>query len=106
MMRAWFGSVRISEETEFSVLNRKCGLIWLVRAASRASTRSRSFSSSFLSLRVLFQIFKGIATAKRLERNMATMVGTAGGSAVTHSGRGRTPRRSASATRMPAGKTR
>ena len=24
--RAWLGSVRISEETEFSVLNRKCGI--------------------------------------------------------------------------------
>ena len=58
--RAWLRSVRISDETEFSVLNRKCGLIWLVSAARRASTSSRCCSSSFFSLRVLFQIFSGM----------------------------------------------
>ena len=34
--RAMSGSKRISEETVFSVLNRKCGLIWLVSASMRA----------------------------------------------------------------------
>ena len=64
MTRAWLGSVRINEETEFSVLKRKCGLIWLVRASRRASIRCRCCSSSFSSLRVLFQILIGIVTAK------------------------------------------
>ena len=64
MTRAWFGSVRISDETEFRVLKRKCGLIWLVSAARRASASRRSCSSSFFSLRVLFQIFSGTKTVK------------------------------------------
>jgi len=66
--RAWLGSVRISEETELRVLNRKWGLIWLVRAARRASTSRRCCSSSFFSLRVLFQIFSGMVTAKTVVR--------------------------------------
>ena len=33
--------MRINEETEFSVLNKKWGLIWLVSAARRASTSNR-----------------------------------------------------------------
>ena len=42
------------------------GLGVLVSAARRASTSRRSCSSSFFSLRVLFQIFSGMATAKRV----------------------------------------
>ena len=72
MTRAWSGSVRISDETELSVLNRKCGLIWLVSAARRASTSRRSCSSSFFSLRVLFQIFSGMATANSVVAYSAT----------------------------------
>jgi len=78
MARAWLGLVRISEETEFSVLNRKWGLIWLVSAARRASTSSRSCSSSFFSLRVLFQILSGMATANRVVAYSAKMVSGGG----------------------------
>src|SRR6267378_1752825 len=60
--RAVSGSKRINAETVFSVLNKKCGLIWLDSASMRAFNnncwcRSRSFS-----MRVLFQIFSGAAT--------------------------------------------
>ena len=70
--RAWSGLVRISEETEFSVLNRKCGLIWLVSASRRACISSRCCSSSLVSLRVLFQIFSGSATANSVAAYSAT----------------------------------
>ena len=46
------GIWRISEATEFSVLNRKCGLIWRLSAARRASFRRNCCCSSFFSLRV------------------------------------------------------
>ena len=61
--RACCGLVRINEETEFNVLNRKCGLIWLVSASRRACIRSRCCSASLLSLRTLFQILSGSVTA-------------------------------------------
>src|SRR5271170_514020 len=61
--RACSGLVRMSDDTELSVLNKKCGLIWLVRAARRASFKRNCWASSFFSLRVLFQILSGIITA-------------------------------------------
>jgi hypothetical protein len=39
-MRAVSGCVRMSEEIDDSVLKRKCGLIWLLRASILASSRS------------------------------------------------------------------
>ena len=43
-MRAVSGCVRMSEEIDVSVLNRKCGLIWLASASILAA--SSSFSCS------------------------------------------------------------
>ena len=61
--RAESGSRRTSEEIEFSVLNRKCGLIWLCSASMRACSSSRSCCSSFISMRTLFSTFSAMATA-------------------------------------------
>src|SRR5467141_2235646 len=60
--RAESGSKRISAETVFSVLNRKCGLIWLESASMRAFKSNCWCRSRFISTRVLFQIFNGEAT--------------------------------------------
>ena len=72
--RALSGLVRISDETVFSVLNRKCGLIWVASAASRACTSSRSLASSSRSLRALFQIFKGTETVNIVVMHTAPTV--------------------------------
>ena len=53
---------RISDETDVSVLKRKCGLIWLFSASMRAASSSFSCSSSRCSMRALFQILIGVAT--------------------------------------------
>ena len=58
--------MRISDATEFSVLNRKCGLIWRLSAARRASFKRICCCSSFFSLRLLFQILIGSAVANRV----------------------------------------
>src|SRR6266849_5308167 len=60
--RAASGSKRISDDTVFSVLNKKCGLIWLESASMRAFSSSCWCRSRFISMRVLFQIFSGAAT--------------------------------------------
>src|SRR6266404_9934943 len=60
--RAASGSNRISEDTVFSVLNKKCGLIWLDSASMRAFNSNCWCRSRFISMRVLFQIFSGAAT--------------------------------------------
>ena len=61
--RAASGSKRMSAVTVFSVLKRKCGLIWRDSASIRAFIKSCWCRSRFISLRVLFQIFNGDATA-------------------------------------------
>src|SRR6266446_33103 len=60
--RAASGSKRISDDTVFSVLNKKCGLIWLESASMRAFRSNCWCRSRFISMRVLFQIFSGAAT--------------------------------------------
>src|SRR5712664_801282 len=60
--RAASGSKRISDDTVFSVLNKKCGLIWLESASMRALSSNCWCCSRFISMRVLFQIFSGAAT--------------------------------------------
>src|SRR2546428_728884 len=60
--RAESGSKRISAVTVFSVLNKKCGLIWLESASMRAFSSNCWCLSRFISMRVLFQIFSGAAT--------------------------------------------
>ena len=67
MARACSGLMRIRVETEFSVLKRKCGLIWLASASRRAWIRRRFCSSSLTSLRVLFQTLSGIVMQKYVE---------------------------------------
>ena len=62
-IRAVSGFERISDEIELSVLNRKCGLIWLDSASMRAAISSFSCSSSWCSIRALFQILMGMAIA-------------------------------------------
>ena len=61
-IRAVSGCERISDEIDVSVLNRKCGLIWLASASRRAAISSFSCSCSRCSMRALFQILIGIAT--------------------------------------------
>ena len=61
-IRAVSGCVRISDEIEVSVLNRKCGLIWFASASIFAASSSFSCSCSRCSMRALFQILIGVAT--------------------------------------------
>ena len=61
-IRAVSGCERISDEIDVSVLNRKCGLIWLASASTRAAISSFSCSCSRCSMRALFQILIGMAT--------------------------------------------
>src|SRR5216683_901218 len=70
--RAESGSKRISAETVFRVLNRKCGLIWLESASIRAFNSSCWCRSRFISTRVLFQIFSGAATDIRVAITTST----------------------------------
>src|SRR6266478_5801846 len=70
--RAESGSNRISAETVFRVLNRKCGLIWLESASIRAFSNSCWCRSRFISTRVLFQIFSGAATDIRVAITTST----------------------------------
>src|SRR4029077_14986002 len=60
--RAASGSKRISDDTVFSVWNKKCGLIWLESASMRALSSNCWCRSRFISMRVLFQISSGAAT--------------------------------------------
>ena len=61
-VRAVSGCERISDEIDVSVLNRKCGLIWLLSASIFAASSSFSCSCSRCSMRALFQILIGVAT--------------------------------------------
>ncbi len=61
-IRAVSGFDRISDEIDVSVLNRKCGLIWLASASRRVAMSSFSCSCRRCSTRALFQILIGIAT--------------------------------------------
>ena len=58
--RAVSGSKRTKDETEFSVLNRKCGLIWFCSASMRACSSNRSCSSSLIWMRTLLKIFSSV----------------------------------------------
>ena len=63
-VRAVSGCDRMSDEIDVSVLNRKCGLIWLASASSRVAISSFSCSWRRCSIRALFQILIGIATER------------------------------------------
>ncbi len=67
-IRAVSGCDRISDEIEVSVLKRKCGLIWLASASTRAAISSFSCSCSRCSIRALFQILIGTATHSTVAR--------------------------------------
>ena len=67
-MRAVSGCERISDEIDVSVLKRKCGLIWLASASTRAAISSFSCSCSRCSMRALFQILIGMATHSTVAR--------------------------------------
>ncbi len=73
-IRAVSGCVRMSDEIEVSVLNRKCGLIWLARASILAASRSFSCSCRRCSMRALFQILMGVATARTVASRMTVIV--------------------------------
>ena len=60
--RAVFGWERISDEIDARVLNRKCGLIWLLSASTFAVRSSFSCSCRRCSTRALFHILIDIAT--------------------------------------------
>jgi len=63
-VRAVSGCERISDETEASVLKRKCGLIWLLSASTLAASRSFSCSCRRCSMRALFEILIGVYTVR------------------------------------------
>ncbi len=73
-MRAVSGCDRISEEIEVSVLKRKCGLIWLLSASIFAASSSFSCSCSRCSIRALFQILIGVATASTVASTMTSVI--------------------------------
>ena len=62
--RAVSGCDRISDDTEVSVLKRKCGLIWLLSASTFAASSSFSCSCRRCSMRALFQILIGVDTVR------------------------------------------
>ena len=70
--RASSGCERTSEVIEFSVLNRKCGLICRCSASSRASINSLPCSSSLRSMRIAFHIFSGIPTTTGAHAQIAS----------------------------------
>ena len=80
-IRAVSGWVRISDEIDVSVLNRKCGLIWLASASICAASSSFSCSSSRCSMRALFQILIGVATASTVASRTTASVQNGFGSA-------------------------
>ena len=73
-MRAVSGCVRMSEEIEASVLNRKCGLIWFDNASILAASSSVSCSWSRCSIRALFQILIGVATDSTVASSTTTIM--------------------------------
>ena len=79
-VRAVSGSARISEEIEVSVLNRKCGLIWLFSDSIFAASRSFSCSWTRCSMRALFQILMGVATQSTVASTTRIIIHGLGGS--------------------------
>ena len=77
-VRAVSGCERMSDEIDVRVLKRKCGLIWLASAATRAASSSFSCSCSRCSMRALFQILIGMATP-RTEASTTRPTSHAGG---------------------------
>ena len=77
-MRAVSGCERMSDEIEVSVLNRKCGLIWLLSASILAAISRVSCSCSRCSMRALFQILIGVATASTVARTTSTVMPSEG----------------------------
>ena len=73
-IRAVSGCVRMSEEMDVSVLNRKCGLIWLASASILAARSSFSCSCRRCSMRALFQILIGVATARTVASSTTVSV--------------------------------
>ena len=73
-IRAVSGCVRMRDEIEVSVLKRKCGLIWLLSASILAAMSSVSCSCSRCSMRALFQILIGVATASTVARTTSTVM--------------------------------
>ena len=67
-VRAVSGCDRINDETDVSVLNRKCGLIWLLSASTLAAISSFSCSCRRCSMRALFQILIGVDTVTMVAR--------------------------------------
>ena len=73
-VRAVSGWDRMSEEIDASVLKRKCGLIWLLSASIFAARRSFSCSCSLCSMRALFQILIGVATASTVTSTTSAVI--------------------------------
>ena len=88
-IRAVSGCDRISDEIEVSVLKRKCGLIWLASASSRAAMSSFSCSCRRCSMRALFQILIGIATHRTVAKTTSTYSHAEGGAEIEDAGRSR-----------------
>ena len=78
-VRAVSGSDLMSDEIDVSVLNRKCGLIWLARAARRVERSSFSCSCRRCSIRALFQILMGMATPRTVANTMSPISHADGG---------------------------
>ena len=73
-MRAVSGCDRISDEIDASVLKRKCGLIWLLSASIFAASSSFSCSCRRCSMRALFQILMGVATASTVASTTSAVI--------------------------------
>ena len=71
-LRAVSGFVRTSDEIDARVLNRKCGLIWFVRASIRALISSFSCSRTRCSMRASFQILIGAVMQRIVPRYTTT----------------------------------
>ncbi len=73
-VRAVSGCDRVSDAIEASVLNRKCGLIWLASASTFAASSSFSCSCSRCSIRAVFQILIGMATDSTVASTTSTYI--------------------------------
>ena len=77
-IRAVPAAMRISDEIDVSVLKRKCGLIWFASASIFAASSSFSCSCSRCSMRALFQILIGVATASTVASRTSDQSSTSG----------------------------
>ena len=73
-IRAVSGCERMSDEIDVSVLKRKCGLIWLLSASIFAASSSFSCSCRRCSMRALFQILIGVATASTVASTTSAVI--------------------------------